>query len=144
MLAASYRRGAWVSDVSEPTSAADPFDLTRTVGMLSVAVIGTALAGGIFPAVIVVSGYVASLLNASTDPVVDPAGTIIVGGMVGFTLALSVGFLLAVIAILVAWLCSLPAGAVWFESLVGGWTGFFTTTCCWMSWMPATSGCCWG
>jgi hypothetical protein len=47
--------------------------------------------------------------------------------MVGFVFALMIGFLLALIALLVAWLCSLPAGTVWFESLVGGWAGFFAT-----------------
>lgn len=116
-----------MSDAPEPTAAAYPFDLTRTVGMLSVATLGTAVAGGAFPVVMVVADAISSLLVAPSDRLVDPAAIIILGGMVGFMLALTVGFLLAAVAVLVAWLSSLPAGTVWFESLVGGWAGFFTT-----------------
>ena len=116
-----------MSDASIPTAAADPFDFTATVGMLSVAVGGTALAGGVFPMVMVVADAVGNLTTGSTRPAADAVAIIILGGMVGFMFALVVGFLLAIIAMLVAWLCSLPAGTVWFESLVGGWAGFFAT-----------------
>jgi hypothetical protein len=127
MLAASRRRGAWVSDASIPTAAAEPFDLTATAGMLSLAVGGTALAGSAFPIVMVMADAVGLLVKAPAGPVTDAPAIIILGGMVGFMVALVVGFLLGVIALLVAWLCSLPAGTVWFESLVGGWSGFFAT-----------------
>ena len=125
------RQGAWMSDASTPTAAGEPFDFTATVGMLSIAVGGTALAGGAFPIVMVAAGAIGNVVNGSLRPiaglVVDAVAIIILGGMVGFMIALVVGFLLGLIALLVAWLCSLPAGTVWFESLVGGWAGFFST-----------------
>jgi hypothetical protein len=116
-----------VSDATTPTAAGEPFDFTATVGMLSLAVGGTALAGGAFPIVMVIADAAGMLLKSRAGPVTDPAAIIILGGMVGFMFALVVGFLLAIVALLVAWLCSLPAGTVWFESLVGGWAGFFAT-----------------
>jgi hypothetical protein len=117
-----------LSDASTPTAAAEPFDFTATAGMLSIAVGGTALAGGAFPIVMVVADAIGNhLVNGSSRPAADAVAIIILGGMVGFMFALVVGFLLAIIALLVAWLCSLPAGTVWFESLVGGWAGFFAT-----------------
>lgn len=118
-----------MSDASTPTAAAEPFDFTATTGMLSLAVAGTAFAGGAFPIVMVVAGAIGTLVNSPSKPMAGPfadaAAIIILGGMVGFIVALVVGFLLGLIALLVAWLCSLPAGTVWFESLVGGWAGFF-------------------
>lgn len=116
-----------MSDVSTPTAAAEPFDFTATVGMLSLAVGGTALAGGAFPIVMVAADAAGNLATGSSRPAADAVAIIILGGMVGFMFALVVGFLLALVAMLVAWLCSLPAGTVWFESLVGGWAGFFAT-----------------
>lgn len=116
-----------MSDASIPTAATEPFDLTATIGMLSLAVGGTALAGGAFPIVMVIADAVGLLFKAPSGPVTDAPAIIILGGMVGFMFALAVGFLLGIIALLVAWLCSLPAGTVWFESLVGGWAGFFAT-----------------
>lgn len=127
------RQGAWMSDASPPTTAGEPFDFTATTGMLSLAVGGTALAGGAFPFVIVLADAVGKVAGntpvsiVGPGPVADAAAVIMLGGMVGFVVALVVGFLLALIALLVAWLCSLPAGTVWFESLVGGWAGFFAT-----------------
>jgi hypothetical protein len=117
-----------VSDASTPTAAAEPFDFTATAGMLSLAVAGTALAGGAFPIVMVVADAAGNhLIGGSSRPAADAVAIIILGGMVGFMVALAVGFLLALLALLVAWLCSLPAGTVSFESLVGGWAGFFAT-----------------
>lgn len=116
-----------MSDASTLTAAAEPFDFTATVGMLSIAVGGTALAGGAFPIVMVAADAVGNLANGSSRPAADAVAIIILGGMVGFMFALVLGFLLAIVALLVAWLCSLPAGTVWFESLVGGWAGFFAT-----------------
>lgn len=116
-----------MSDASTPTAAAEPFDFTATVGMLSLAVGGTALAGGAFPIVMVAADAAGNLATGSSRPAADAVAIIILGGMVGFMVALVVGFLLALVAMLVAWLCSLPAGTVWFESLVGGWAGFFAT-----------------
>lgn len=117
-----------MSDASTPTAAAEPFDFTATAGMLSIAVGGTALAGGVFPIVIVLADAVGKAAGGPPVSIVDAsAALIILGGMVGFIFSLVVGFLLALIALLVAWLCSLPAGTVWFESLVGGWAGFFAT-----------------
>ncbi|MBA4107688.1 MAG: hypothetical protein C0485_18295 [Pirellula sp.] len=116
-----------MSDATTPTVAGELFDFTATVGMLSLAVGGTALAGGAFPIVIVIADAAGMLLKSRAGPVTDPTAIIILGGMVGFMFALVVGFLLAIVALLVAWLCSLPAGTVWFESLVGGWAGFFAT-----------------
>ena len=116
-----------MSDVSTPTAAAEPFEFTATVGMLSLAVGGTALAGGAFPIVMVAADAAGNLATGSSRPAADAVAIIILGGMVGFMFALVVGFLLALVAMLVAWLCSLPAGTVWFESLVGGWAGVFAT-----------------
>ena len=117
-----------MSDASTRTAAAEPFDFTATVGMLSLAVAGTAFAGGVFPMVMVVADVIGNhLANGSARPASHAVAVIILGGMAGFMVALVVGFLLGLIALLVAWLCSLPAGTVWFESLVGGWAGFFAT-----------------
>lgn len=117
-----------MSDASTPTAAAEPFDFTATAGMLSIAVGGTALAGGASPIVMVVADAVGNhFVNGLSRPASDAVAVIILGGMVGFMVALVVGFMLAIIAMLVAWLCGLPAGTVWFESLVGGWAGFFAT-----------------
>ena len=88
-----------MSDASSPTAAADPFDFTATVGMLSVAVGGTALAGGAFPIVMVAANAIGELASGLTKPVVGPAvhpaAIIILGGMVGFMFALVVGFLVS-------------------------------------------------
>ena len=120
-----------MSDASTPTAAAEPFDFTATAGMLSLAVAGTALAGGAFPIVIVLADALFKAAGSQplsfVGPASEAAALIMLGWMVGFMFALVVGFLLAIIAMLVAWLCSLPAGTVWFESLVGGWAGFFAT-----------------
>lgn len=117
-----------MSDASTPTAAAEPFDFTATAGMLSLAVAGTAFAGGAFPSVMVVADAIGNyVVNGPSRPASNVVAVIILGGMVGFMVALVVGFLLGIIALLVAWLCSLPAGTVWFESLVGGWAGFFAT-----------------
>ena len=116
-----------MSDASTPTAAAEPFDFAATTGMLSLAVGGTALAGSAFPIVMVIADAVGLLFKPPAGPVTDAPAIIILGGMVGFVFALVAGFLLGIIALLVAWLCSLPAGTVWFESLVGGWAGFFAT-----------------
>lgn len=120
-----------MNNASTPTAAAEPFNFAATTGMLSIAVGGTALAGGAFPIVMVAADAIGKLANGSSMsiavPVVDAVAIITLGGMVGFMFALMIGFLLALIALLVAWLCSLPAGTVWFESLVGGWAGFFAT-----------------
>lgn len=117
-----------MSDASTPTAANEPFDMERTTGMLVIAVGGTALAGGAFPIVMVIARFAVKLLTSQTPPPVnDAAAIIIIGGMVGFILALTTGCVLAIVAMLIAWLCSLPAGTVWYESLVGGWAGFFAT-----------------
>ena len=87
-----------MSDATTPTAAGEPFDFTATVGMLSLAVGGTALAGGAFPIVMVIADAAGMLLKSRAGPVTDPAAIIILGGMVGFMFALVVGFLLAIVA----------------------------------------------
>jgi hypothetical protein len=114
----------------EPTEDNQPFDFDRTVGMLSVAVLGTAVAGGAFPVVLIVAEILASEYGPLRGPLAEALGmaaaTVILGGMVGFMVALAIGFTMSIVAAAIAWLCSLPAGTVWFESLVGGWSGFFS------------------
>ena len=118
------------NNTPEATEGHQPFDFDRTVGMLSVAVFGTAVAGGVFPVVLIVAESLVAeyspLRGSLAEALGMAAATVIFGGMVGFMVALSIGFLISIVAAAIAWLCSLPPGTVWFESLVGGWAGFFS------------------
>jgi hypothetical protein len=112
-----------LSDAIELSTNSEDFSIERTIGMLSLAVGGTALAGGFFPIVILVAKLLASVIFGDRFSEGEPAVFVLLGGMVGFALALGIGLVIAIAAGVVAWLCSIQGGTVWFESLVGGWTG---------------------
>jgi hypothetical protein len=104
------------------------YDFEPVIGMLSMAIFGTALAGAAFPLVLglceLAFGFGGPLRIADGGFLFAFA---LLGGMVGGVLALFLSVPVALFAGVVAWLSRITERDVWFASLVGGWTGYFAT-----------------
>lgn len=116
------------ADAPQRAAKVTDYDFISVAGMLSLAVLGTALAGGVFPLVL---GLCELLFGFSGAIRISDGGYFfgfaLVGGMVGGFLALQLSLPVAMFAGIVAWLSRITGRDVWFASLVGGWTGYFAT-----------------
>ena len=96
-------------------------------GMLALAVGGAGLAGGLYPLVLaLVKLTLDAGLGGSPDGA-ELAAFVLLGGMVGFCLALIVAINVAIFAALVGWTSGIASKSIWFASLIGGWSGFLAT-----------------
>lgn len=102
------------------------FDYESLIGLLALAVAGTALAGVVFPTVLVL---VEVCFGDGGPQGLDTGGYLFgvafLGGMVGGMLAFIVSVPVALFAALIGRLIGVTGRDVWYASLVGSWTGFF-------------------
>jgi hypothetical protein len=115
-----------VADASPPRRYIEGGPFEAVVGMLALALTGTALAGIAYPAVLSLVDLIVGLGISSRgfDGSFHVAFALL-GGMVGGMIALALGIVVATFAGVIAWLSGITHRDVWFASLVGGWTGFF-------------------
>jgi hypothetical protein len=104
------------------------YDFEPVMGMLSLAMWGTALAGAAFPLIL---GIIEPAFGFSGPLSISDVAFLfpfaLLGGMVGGALALTHSIPVASLASGIAWLSRITGRDVWFASLVGGWTGYFAT-----------------
>jgi len=120
-------RAADATDATRRTSGAEAPSFESVVGMLSLAVVGTTLAGAAFPLIL---GVCIHAMRLGSGWISDGGyffSFVLLGGMIGGMLAFTVSLPVALLAGVIAWLSRISTRDVWFASLVGGWTGFFAT-----------------
>jgi hypothetical protein len=122
--------GPWVDeeanrDQAKTRSSAPPPEYGYSGPIYLAAFAGTAVAGGLFPIVLVI----ALIVFAGPPPnvVFQSVAIVFVGGLVGMVLAAAVALCIFPLVGAIQWLAGLYPWRVAMASIAGGWTGFVAT-----------------